>query len=178
LIFNVPPVDAPPDKPAPPAAEIDTPVPVTIVVPPVPVPEPPPAPTVIAKTCPAVTEAIKIAVLPAPPPFAPDPEPPLLPPPPPPVAVIFNFVVPVGTVKLNVPVPVFTSGVPVVFVAVFGRIATDILVKPPPIMPPVAAKLPVIFTLPPTDKFPTTALSPAMLVPVVPLITVVISYLT
>jgi hypothetical protein len=60
--------------------------------------------------------------------------------------VIFNFVVPVGTVKVNVPVPVFAIGVPVVFTTDVGRIAVDILVKPPPTIPPVADKLPVTTT--------------------------------
>jgi homeobox protein ESX1 len=116
------------------------PVPITVVF------TPPPAPIVIAKTCPAVTDAIKIAVAPEPPPSVPDPEPPLPPVPPAPVAVIFNFVVPVGTVKLNVPVPVFASGVPVVFVTVVGYVAAEILVKPPPRIPPVAVKLPATTT--------------------------------
>jgi hypothetical protein len=67
--------------------------------------------------------------------------------------VIFNFVVPVGTVKLNVPVPVFTIGVPVVFTTDVGRIAVDILVKPPPTIPPVADTVPV------TTKDPARATS-------------------
>jgi hypothetical protein len=75
---------------------------------------------------------IFITAPPPPPPPPPLDVPPLAAPPPPPITVTFILVTLAGMVNEKVPVPVFTIGVPELFVTVVGYTAVDIFENPYP----------------------------------------------